>query len=331
MKSRKIPLWIPYPDSLMISKNKLKIIFNGGIIEEDFKDILTIMFYGSICELNESFLDKTLEHNIPIIFHKRNISKAIIITNSTGIYSEDIISKQIIYRNNHKKSYYIAKQILDAKFKSMKWLVEYPNGFRGKYLTIEEMRRIEAWHANNYWKKYYGKLHIDATRRDMQSNEVSKTLDAISKFIFGIILRWIHYHNLSPAHGFLHTQTNYEALVYDLIEPYRGYIDKLVFQSLDECIKNNVPQNKFLPYTIQNLKEFLDEKIYTNTTRQIVTFHELLHGGVLALRAYLNGEMEDLIFPIVNKPNGGRPIKVSYKLYGRSAGKTDFWQVARSL
>jgi hypothetical protein len=31
------------------------------------------------------------------------------------------------------------------------------------------------------------------------------------------------------------------------------------------------------------------------------------------------------------KPNGGRPVKAGYKLYGRSAGPTDFWEVAKKL
>lgn len=67
------------------------------------------------------------------------------------------------------------------------------------------------------------------------------------------------------------------------------------------------------------------------SNRQIVTFHELLHGVVLALRAYLFGNSHRFIIPSVDKPNGGRPVKAGYLLYGRSAGKTDFWDVARGL
>jgi len=31
------------------------------------------------------------------------------------------------------------------------------------------------------------------------------------------------------------------------------------------------------------------------------------------------------------KPNGGRPIKAGFKLYGHSAGITDFWSEAKSI
>jgi len=75
----------------------------------------------------------------------------------------------------------------------------------------------------------------------------------------------------------------------------------------------------------------MDEKVYASATRQIVTFHELFHGVVLALRSYLSGNSNRFIIPQSGKPNGGRPIKAGYKLYGRSAGKTDFWQEARLI
>jgi len=74
----------------------------------------------------------------------------------------------------------------------------------------------------------------------------------------------------------------------------------------------------------------LDEHVYVDATRQLVTFQELMHGSVLALRAYFLGEAPRYILPIPGKPNGGRPSKVGYKLYGRQAGKQDFWEKSRT-
>ncbi|MCS6894192.1 MAG: hypothetical protein NZO16_06490, partial [Deltaproteobacteria bacterium] len=91
-------------------------------------------------------------------------------------------------------------------------------------------------------------------------------------------------------------------------------------------------QNKsIVGMAINELKQALDEKVYTGVTRQIVTRHELLHGIVLALRAYLLGEMKRFLIPTVDKPNGGRPKKITFKLYGRHAGRTDCWKEAKQI
>ena len=66
-------------------------------------------------------------------------------------------------------------------------------------------------------------------------------------------------------------------------------------------------------------------------TRQIVTNQELLHGIVLSLKYYLLGRQRKLHIPVPGKPTGGRPAKIEFKLYGRHAGKTDFWAAARAV
>ncbi|MCX7956048.1 MAG: CRISPR-associated endonuclease Cas1, partial [Patescibacteria group bacterium] len=187
--------------------------------------------------------------------------------------------------------------------------------------------------ARRYWKEYFSQLGVNQNRRE--NNEIQKTLNAVSKFISGIILRWILYHNLSPYHGFLHEPTNYPSLVYDLMEPYRGYFDKIVFdiykKNIDSSNNQEKNQTLLLPKSIEQIKDFLDKKIYVHSTRQIATFQEILHGIVLALRVYLNKETKRFIVPFPEKPNGGRPINAGFKLYGHTAGVTDFWTQAKKI
>lgn len=73
----------------------------------------------------------------------------------------------------------------------------------------------------------------------------------------------------------------------------------------------------------------LDEKVYIPLTRQIVTRQEMLHGVVLSLKFYFLGRQKKFLIPLPGKPNGGRPAKVEFLLYGRHAGKTDFWAQAK--
>ncbi|MBU0978260.1 MAG: hypothetical protein ABIJ03_03790 [Patescibacteria group bacterium] len=60
------------------------------------------------------------------------------------------------------------------------------------------------------------------------------------------------------------------------------------------------------------------------------TVHEHYHGLVLALISYLSGNRR-LIVPMPGKPNGGRPIKAGYRLYGKKAGITNYWPEVKKL
>jgi len=286
------------------------------------------MFYGAVCELAQNFLELCTKYAVPICIHRRNMSQATWIMPSTRPYhDEDLLSLQITCRNSIKKSTHVAKKILDAKFKSMEWLVNTPLHWKLCGFNQKEMVNIEALHAQRYWKIYYRELGFEGHSR-RGDNELSTALDAVSKFYSSIILRWILYHKLSPYHGFIHIPRSYPALVYDLMEPYRGYIEKAIFDRIKSL--PNKPKD-LTALAIQTVEDFLDQNIYTDTTRQIVSFQELFHGSVLALRAYILGQSKGLILPKPARPNGGRPIKAGYRLYGRSAGPTDFWEVAADV
>jgi len=323
-QKRKLPLWFPYTSKIELSGSKINFIYKGGKQKIDLKNIHSIMFYGSHCPLCEEFLDKCSLYKIPVVTHRRNMTRGNWIITPYGTNREDILTRQILFRENQKKRLYITRNLLKAKFDSMKWLTEPPMESLYRVMEIKKLISIEAHHAKIYWKKYYSELgqKHDFSRRGNTDNYISQTLNAVSKFTCSIILRWLIYHHLSAFHGFMHLSTEYPALVYDLFEPYRGYCDKIVFDTL----KNNKskPREIIIASAIENIKDFLDTEVYINTTRQIITFHELFHGIVLAFRSYLLGNKR-FIVPLPGIPNGGRPIKAGYKLYGRNAGITNFW------
>ena len=292
--NRKVPHWFPYTSEITMSgKKSVTFEYKGGTCDTSFARIHSILFYGSVCDLSQEFLEKCSRFRIPVCIHRRNIGEATWVLPSTGPRHNNALTKQILYRQNNKKCAYISRRLLKTKFKSMEWLI---NSFRfpKKWQPVKEMRHLEARHGRKFWDSYYRKLGYNHSQRRENSNEVSKALNAVSKFVSGIILRWVLYHRLSPYHGFLHSPSNYPSLVYDLIEPYRGYIYQRVF----EVIKKN--NEVSVGMVIAVVKEMLDEEVYTDATRQIVTFHELLHGNVLALRAYLLGEADLFIRPSIS-------------------------------
>lgn len=323
-------LWFPYLNKINIKKEKVIFEYKGGILDIKWKYIHSIMIYGESIDLSQEFLEKCAFYKIPIVIHRRNMPRAVFIASTLPPDQDNIITKQILFRENIKKRTYISKKLIQAKFKSMEWLLPVRKDVLYKINNQAKIISIESNHAKNYWKLYYQKLKIFGTRRS-KNNIVTKCLDAASKFLSSILLRWILYHNLSPYHGFLHKPTDYPALIYDLLEPYRGYFDKIIFDAIKQSKEKGKNDESILGITIDDLKKFLDVKVYINATRQNVTFHEVLHGIVLSLRSYLLGDSKRFIIPEPSKPKGGRPVKAGYKLYGHHAGKTDFWPETKKI
>lgn len=326
-KPSRVPLWLPYLQGVTENpKGTFTFQYNGGSETVRLDAIQSIMIYGdSDTTFDIKILDKIVRCGIPIIIHRRNIGQPIYITSGARPDPQDTLSRQLILRAQSRKSRHVARMLLQAKMRSCSWLVS-PISLP-LYANVDDLRNIEAKHAKKYWRAYFEELgYPQYIRRG--SNPAAQALDAASKFVSGIVLRWVIYHHLSPYHGFLHEPTSYPALVYDLMEPTRGNFELAL---LETWKRGAIPQEKWIPTGIATLKEALNTKVYTSLTRQIVTRQELLHGTVLSLKYYLLGKQRKFLIPIEGRPNGGRPPKVNFLLYGRHAGRTDFWDEARRI
>jgi DNA polymerase III epsilon subunit-like protein len=323
---RKSPLWLPYLQSVKESRKGIfDFVFNGGEITVPINEVASIMIYGdSDTPLDTRILAKITGAGVPVVLHRRNVARSVFISAGPRADPDDTLSAHLIRRSQSRVSTHIARQLLLAKMDSMKYLTDPLPVL--PYTPIDKLRNIEAVHAKAYWDAWFARLgHPGWHRRD--DNPAAATLDAVSKFLSGITLRWITYHNLSPYHGFLHTPTDYPTLVYDLLEPYRGLTDAVTLRTL-----LTVPEQKlWIPRAIADIKGWLNTQTYVPLTRQIVSNQELLHGAVLSLKYYLLGRQRKFHVPLPGKPKGGRPAKVEFMLYGRHAGKTDFWKVAKQV
>jgi DNA polymerase III epsilon subunit family exonuclease len=322
-RPKKSPLWLPYLQSIKETKRGIfEFVFNGGEETVPADQILSIMVYGtSDTALDPRILTKLCGRGIPIVIHRRTVERSIYIASGPRADPDDTLSAHLIKRSQSRAATHVARQLLKAKMSSMSWLVEPKN--LPQYADIDKLRNIEAVHAKGYWDAWFERIgHPQWHRRS--KNPASEALDAVSKFCSGITLRWITYHNLSPFHGFLHTPTDYPTLIYDLLEPYRGLVDFIVLRT----ILATEDEKKWVPYCIAAVKSWLSTQTYVPLTRQIATNQELFHGIVLSLKFYVLGRQRIFHVPLPGKPQGGRPAKVEFKLYGRHAGKTDFWSEA---
>ena len=344
--SKRAPLWLPYLQSAQLKRGaKFEFVYNGGEVTTDLSDVSSILLYGDTpTPLTTKMIDAIARKGVPIIIHRRNMSQSIYISGGWRPDPDDTLSAQLIKRKQSRVCTHVTRQLLQAKFRSMSWLVE-PAQLQ-PHLTVAELRNIEAQHAKKYWRSYMKKLepitgHPEWTRRAPRplpgetidpavhkKNPVGEALDAVSKFVSGVLLRWITYHHLSPHHGFLHQPTDYPSLVYDLMEPYRGLVERNL---LVHWMSEKTATDELINSGISATKIWFDEQSYVPLTRQIVTNQELLHGVVLSLKFYLLGRQRKFHVPFPGPPKGGRPPKVDFLLYGRHAGRTDFWKQAKAL
>ena len=309
-------LWIPYLAEIKkVKASRWSFAFNGGEFVADLKQVDLILIYGASGSLPVDFLDQLAINRIPLLVHRRNMDAPGVFLPAPKPDSADVMSNQIIARRNEAKSAYVARTLVRARFDAVSPELVIPQSSRRKFnglRSVEEVRNMEAQWAARYWKKYFASLNApEETRRS--KSPITSALDACSFFLFGVTLRWILLHHLSPQHGFLHRPTQYPALAYDLMEPYRYLGENAVAEAVSW---KGTESEDLTKASLSALKHILDETVYVPTTRQHVRRKNLIHGGVLAMRAWLADDMPRFTLPTEGPKKGGRPIKVSYTLPG---------------
>ena len=312
-RKSKASLWIPYLQGLSKAKGakgQWDVAFNGGGFRIDLNKVEVILFYGASGDLPLTFLDDLASRRIPALFHRRNLPEPFVFVPAARRYDSDILTAQIMVRQNAIKACFIAKVLVRERFKATKFPIA--DGFYkglAKLRDVKDIRLVEAHQSKTYWGKFFADVGLPNTTR-RSNNPVSAALDAGSFFLYGILLRWVLMHKMSPAHGFLHVTTGYPSLVYDLMEPYRYIIEDAVAKSVRmEC-------KDLTEATLSEIKASLDEVVFAPSHRTHVRRKNLLHGAVLSLRSYLLGDTKRLVLPTEGSKIGGRPPKMSYQLPG---------------
>ncbi len=317
-RKSKSPIYIPYARSIsVVKKTRLHIEYNGGEMTFDPARAEVILFYGATADLPLAALDLLARTGCPAVIHRKHLAAPAWIFPGFSSDRDDILSAQIQAREDGRRRRYIARTLLEAKFRGARWLLPASKPPRWTRMTLEELRQVEARNARAYWKSFYARLGRATDTRRRKDNPVTAALDAVAVYQAGIILRWLLYHRLSAVHGYLHVQTSYPSLAYDLMEPYRDWIDRSVFEAASEGQRDG---RKLLEASVANYKRLLAAPVYCPATRQTVARKILLHGAVLALRAYLHGDMPRLVLPVEGPRAGGRPPATTWKMPGARAG-----------
>lgn len=317
-RSAKVSLWLPYFSNVeKIPRTKTwHFTYNGGEFAIDLAKVDFIMFYGASGTLPLDFLDALSQHRIPLIVHRRYQPRPYVFY-PAGIGDDaDLLTAQILVRRHSQKKTYVAKTLIRSRLERFKPTIDVqPLIFRKlmRAATVADVRQIEAQTTARYWQAWFDALGVEESRRE--DGPLKAALDAGSKFLYGIVLRWVLFHKLSPCHGFLHEPTSYPSLAYDLMEPYRYMIEDSVAAAF-RAVGASGDEKQLVAASINELKKALDTVVYVPATRQYVRRKNLLHGVVLALRAYLLNEQYRLVLPTEGVRKGGRPPKIGYRLPG---------------
>lgn len=287
------------------------VSYNGGEEIVELKKADTLMFYGTPGSLPLALLDECAKYGVTVVVQRTHIANPFVGGGSNRLDRDDLLTQQILRRENAKQSAYLARQLIRRKVLAQSWLLRPSDSTLSKIAqsrSVEGVRLVEAQAARRYWAAYFSALGLDEGRR--QNGTVQASLNAGCRYLSGIVLRWVQAHSLSPAHGYLHVQTNYPALVADLMEPYRYCVDRPIFDLYQRAGEINPAA------AVSAIKAYLAEQVTVEPTRQQVYRRGLLHGSVLALRHYLNGQMRRFIPPYEVDKTQGRKQKHSYKLIG---------------
>lgn len=314
LSNSKIYAWIPYIKALTPTNKKFKwvIEFKGGQLTVNLPDLECLILYGSTdASIPVNFFYECEKHGVMVCFYTRNKNKRILLSHHNKHHT-DVITNQILCRENQRKSYYIAKCLLKAKLKSQSWLYQHDlhnlNKVQAEGFNIKALRTLEAASAKHYWSKYYGSIDLDITRA--ADHPINTALNAGYFFLSSSIMRWLHLHGFSLFHGYLHESTSYDALVWDLIEPLRYIVDK----SAHSIFHNN--GSITVGELINAIKHSLEsELVWVQATHQFSYRKNLVPGIVLALKSYLLGARH-FVVPVASKRLGGRPAKTNWQLPG---------------
>lgn len=310
LEKKKASIWIPYAKNLIKEKGRWRIEHGGGEVTINLALTGMIMFYGEGFAIPSEFLDETQKHKVCLIYHRRNMPNPIFIHYTKAPGKEDLLSRQITHRSDGRLCGYIAKTIVKAKLRSQKTggLDAEPSRL-SQTKNLNEIRLIEAAAAGDYWRSFYKEIGLKISRRD--DHEVNKALDACSHFLAGLALRFILVQRLSPYHGFLHSDESYPGFIYDVIEPYRIFAETAV---LSEYLKDG--EGGLISRSIGALKEILEGAVFVPATREYAKRKNLIHGCILAIKAFLEKKVRRITIPMEGEDKPGRTPKAGYSVPG---------------
>lgn len=251
------------------SKCKLSISNNNLLVEKEDSSIMICLDDISILLLSDTYTNITAplliemgKKQIPVVICDEKKNPLSFIGPIYGTINQmESINKQVKWKNDNKRtvSLSIIKNKIELQQSLIKHLFDIDNIYQDYLddMNTQNYNLCEAFVARKYFYKLFG---TKFNRRDY-----SNTINACLNYGYAILLSIINKEIIS--HGYLtslginhHSKTNNYNFSYDIIEPFRIFIDQFVFDNInlnfDINYKNNI-------VTILYIKIKYNNKVYT--------------------------------------------------------------------
>ncbi len=239
------------------------------------------------------------QNNVAMVFcDKRHLPYSVILPVSDGhTLHQKVMQMQIDVNKPTTKR--IWKQIVQQKITEQERTLSLMGvktallGQLASKVKSGDAENYEAQAAQHYWPRLFGK----SFRRNYEAAGVNTLLNYGYAIIRALIARAIVASGLHPAIGIHHhNQYNSLCLADDLMEPFRPWVDRLVYQIWMEDKEAKIDKD-----TKQTILGLLSKTVYMNkkTMPMMIACHYL----VADFKRCLDGSLKNIKYPaLVSKP-----------------------------
>lgn len=288
-------------NSLSIRNGQIIIVSksSGEIASINPDDIGIIIFDNKEIVYSHTVMQKLIENNIAIIFCNDKHLPIGMYLNFDANYSQTVSINNQIELSQAKKDR-IWKFLIKQKITNQAILLEINNFDNFKLLKNHSTQvkngdstNREAVSAKAYWKCLFG----NQFKREREGSYPNNLLNYGYAILRGITAKSLSGSGLLPMIGIHHhNQYNSFCLADDIMEPYRPFIDKMVYEFVNNFSEINEINTGFKKYILKIAVEDVQMNELIRPLAIALTY------TTSSLAKYINGDVEELNLPrIINE------------------------------
>lgn len=218
------------PAKLQKYRGHLQLVKDKKVVQQiPFEDIKCIVLANKGISLSSNVLSALLEHKVGIVHCDERFIPCGKTMPLVQTINPKILERQIMAKKLKEK---IWEKILRQKIKNQSKVLELI-GANAKYVQEESEKKLlnESAAAREYFSQFFTALgEKNLTRRQDNKHEINIMLNYGYTVIQALVHRSLVAHGLNPVHG-VHHKDRYQAdaLVYDMMEPWRPFLDLMVW------------------------------------------------------------------------------------------------------
>lgn len=237
-------------------KNRQMIVERAGNMVDSIavEDIGVLILQHSAIVITQALIIACQKNNCILVFcDDRHLPYSVILPISEGnTLHNKILKSQIELKNTTKKRLWqqIVKHKINAQAATLKLLGKnaIPIGKLATRVKTGDLENHEGQAAKKYWNILMG----DSFRRDTNADGVNSLLNYGYAIMRAMVARAIVGSGLHPAIGLHHhNQYNGLSLADDLMEPFRPWVDYIIYQAIEN--KTEFALDQELKRTLLNI------------------------------------------------------------------------------